>query len=138
MKQVICLHMVGGPSQLDLYDYKPVMQTVVRQGSSRFGADGSAADDDDVGPGPISDRSVDVQVRAQRRLRDVGERASAMDQKDGRRHGLYPQHAYRRDQPRAGDLLHADGQPDNGSALPGGLDVVRTWVLSITICRRSW
>ena len=26
VKQVICLHMVGGPSQLDLYDYKPVMQ----------------------------------------------------------------------------------------------------------------
>ena len=25
-KQVIYLHMVGGPSQLDLYDYKPVMQ----------------------------------------------------------------------------------------------------------------
>src|SRR5262249_17826019 len=25
-KQVIYLHMVGGPSQMDLYDYKPVMQ----------------------------------------------------------------------------------------------------------------
>src|SRR5579883_1739046 len=24
-KQVIYLHMVGGPSQMDLYDYKPVM-----------------------------------------------------------------------------------------------------------------
>lgn len=26
VKQVIYLHMVGGPSQMDLYDYKPVMQ----------------------------------------------------------------------------------------------------------------
>jgi hypothetical protein len=25
-KQVIYLHMVGGPAQMDLYDYKPVMQ----------------------------------------------------------------------------------------------------------------
>src|SRR5262245_20015232 len=25
-KQVIYLHMVGGPSQMDLYDYKPVMR----------------------------------------------------------------------------------------------------------------
>src|SRR5437588_6775128 len=25
-KQVIYLHMVGGPSQMDLYDYKPVMK----------------------------------------------------------------------------------------------------------------
>src|SRR4030095_5306869 len=26
VKNVIYLHMVGGPSQMDLYDYKPVMQ----------------------------------------------------------------------------------------------------------------
>src|SRR6478736_6213320 len=26
-KQVIYLHMVGGPGQMDLYDYKPVMQS---------------------------------------------------------------------------------------------------------------
>jgi hypothetical protein len=25
-RQVIYLHMVGGPSQMDLYDYKPVMK----------------------------------------------------------------------------------------------------------------
>ncbi len=28
-KQVIYLHMVGGPPQMDLYDYKPKMQRVV-------------------------------------------------------------------------------------------------------------
>src|SRR5262249_42083588 len=26
-KQVIYLHMVGGPAQMDLYDYKPVMRS---------------------------------------------------------------------------------------------------------------
>jgi len=26
VKNIIYLHMVGGPSQMDLYDYKPVMQ----------------------------------------------------------------------------------------------------------------
>ena len=28
-KNIIYLHMVGGPSQMDLYDYKPVMKRLV-------------------------------------------------------------------------------------------------------------
>ena len=43
--------MVGGPPQQDLFDYKPVMDRVVRQGPARFDPHGAATDDHDLGPG---------------------------------------------------------------------------------------
>ena len=55
--------MVGGPSQMDLYDYKPKMGDMVRQGPARLGPQGPAADDHDLRPEAVSDRAVEVQVR---------------------------------------------------------------------------
>ena len=109
-KHVIYLHMVGGPSQMDLFDYKPVMKRVVRQGPARIGPHGPAAHDDDQRPGPLS--------RSRRRSTSSSSAASAAcgsasccrgRQEDGRRHVLHPQHAHRGDQPRAGD--HATCRP---------------------------
>ena len=124
-KQVIYLHMVGGPPQMDLYDYKPKMDDVLRQGPARLDPDGPAADHDDLGPEAVPDRAVEVQVRPARQERHVGLRAAALHGPDGRRHVLHPQHAHRGDQPRAGDHLHADRQPDHRPAVPGCVDLVR-------------
>ena len=46
-KHVIYLHMVGGPSQMDLYDYKPVMNEWYDKDLPDIGPHGPAADDDD-------------------------------------------------------------------------------------------
>ena len=76
-KHVIYLHMVGGPSQIDLYDYKPKMNawydkdlpdsirrgqrlTTMTSGQSRF---------------PIAPSNV--QIRPARPVRHVGQRAAA-------------------------------------------------------------
>ena len=57
----------AAPSQMDLFDYKPVMRRVVRQGPARLDPHGPAADDDDQRPGALPDRAVEVQVRPARR-----------------------------------------------------------------------
>ena len=83
-KHVIYLHMVGGPSQIDLYDYKPKMDawydkdlpdsvrqgqrlTTMTSGQTRF---------------PIAPSNV--QVRPARPVRHVGQRAAAVHGQDGR------------------------------------------------------
>ena len=50
-KRVIYLFMSGGPSQLDLFDYKPLLEPDERQGPARVGPDGPAADGDVGQPG---------------------------------------------------------------------------------------
>ena len=84
------------------------------------------------------DRAVEVQVRPARPVRHVGQRAAAAHGQDGRRHVLHPQHAHRGDQPRAGDHLHADRQPDHRPALPRLLGVATAWARSTRTCRPSW
>ena len=71
-KQVIYLHMVGGPPQMDLYDYKPKMNAMVRQGPARLDPHGPAAHDHDQRPGALPHRAVEVQVRPARQVRHVG------------------------------------------------------------------
>ena len=53
-KHVIYLHMVGGPPQMDLYDYKPKMRRLVRPRSARFDPHGAAAHHHDLRPGSLS------------------------------------------------------------------------------------
>ena len=83
-KHVIYLHMVGGPSQMDLFDYKPVMQEWFDKDLPDSDPHGPAADDDDQRPGPLSDRAVEIQVRPARQMRHVGQRAVAVEGQDGR------------------------------------------------------
>ena len=84
-KRAIYLHMNGGPSQMDLLDYKPKMDAVVRQGPARLDSPGPAADHDDQRPVPVPDRTLEVQVRPPRQVGHVGQRALALDGQDRRR-----------------------------------------------------
>ena len=108
-KHVIYLHMVGGPSQMDLFDYKPVMDewydkdlpdsvrmgqrlTTMTTGQARF---------------PIAPSKYKFAQHGQCGMW-VSELLPWTDE-DGRRHVLHPQHAHRGDQPRAGH--HATCRP---------------------------
>ena len=117
--------MVGGPSQMDTVRLQAADEPVVRQGPARLGADGPAAHHHDLGPEAVPDRPFEVQVRPARQVRHVGLRAAPLHVADGRRHVLHPEHAHRGHQPRAGDLLHADGQPDHRPPLPRVLGLLR-------------
>jgi len=69
--------MVGGPSQLDLFDYKPGMNEwydkdlpeSVRKRSSAF-------DGDDFWAGPVSDCALEVWIHAAGQVRNVDERSA--------------------------------------------------------------
>ena len=111
-----------GPVRLQAGD-----EGVVRQGPARIDPHGPAADDDDLRPGALPDRAVEVQVRPARRVRHVGQRTAALDRQDGRRHVLRPQHAHRGHQSRAGDHLHPDRQPDHRPALPRSVGCRTAW-----------
>ena len=62
----------GGPSQLDLFDYKPQLAKVQRHRAAGLGPAGPAADRHDRGQTELSGRAVDVQVRAARASRARG------------------------------------------------------------------
>ena len=111
--------MVGGPSQMDLYDYKPKMNewydkdlpesirmgqrlTTMTSGQKRF---------------PIAPSKYKFAQHGQSGMW-VSELLPHTGQ-DGRRHVLHPQHAHRGDQPRAGH--HATCRPATRS--PAG----RAW-----------
>ena len=90
-----------------------------------------------TGQARFPDRAVEVQVRAARPVRHVGQRAAAVHGEDGRRHVLHPQHAHRGDQPRAGH--HATCRPATRS--PAGRASARgrrtASARSTRTCRRS-
>ncbi len=78
--------MNGAPSQLDLFDYKPQARRAVRQGPARLHPQRPAHHHHDQRPVALARRAVDVQVRAAREMRHVGQRAAAEDRRDRRRH----------------------------------------------------
>ena len=92
-------------------------QGLVRQGSARFRAPGTAADDDVVGAGEVSDRAVDLQVLAARPERRLGIGAAAAYREDGGRHRDREVALHRADQSRAGDYLHSDRFHDRRKAV---------------------
>ena len=65
-KRVIYLFQSGGPSQLDLFDYKPQLEKLHGQRPARLDPHGPAAHRHDRGAGDVPGRAVDVQVRAAR------------------------------------------------------------------------
>ncbi len=81
-KRVIYFHMVGGPSQMDMYRLQAGDEGLVRQGLAREHPRGPAADDDDQRPDAVPDRAVEVQVRTARRVRDVGQRVAALHRQE--------------------------------------------------------
>ena len=63
-KRVIYLFQSGGPSQLELFDYKPQLEKFARPGSARFRAPRPAAHGDDGSSVTLSDCAFDLQVRS--------------------------------------------------------------------------
>src|SRR5580698_1115606 len=96
-KQVIYLHMVGGPSQLDLFDYKPKL-------GEWF--------DKDLPDSVRMGQRITTMTSRQKRHVDLG--AVAMDCQDGGRPVLRAFHEHRRHQSRAGHHVHADRQSKYG------------------------
>ncbi len=100
--------MVGGPPQMDMYDYKPAMDqwydkdlpdsirqgqrlTTMTSGQKRF---------------PIAPSKYKFAQHGQCGMWTC--ELLPYTSQHGRRHVFHPQHAHRGDQPRAGDHLHAN------------------------------
>ena len=127
-KHVIYLHMVGGPSQMDLYDYKPKMDEWYDKDLPDSVRMGQRLTTMTSRPEAVPDRAVEVQVRSSTARAACGSRELLpYTSPDGRRHVLHPEHAHRGDQPRAGHHLHADRQPGHGPALPGRRGCRTAW-----------
>ena len=125
-KNIIYLHMVGGPAQMDLYDYKPKMQeyydkdlpdsirmgqrlTTMTSGQARF---------------PIAPSKYKFKQKGKCGMW-MNDELLPYTREDGRRHGVHPLDAHRGDQPRAGHHVHADRQPGHRPAVPRGVDQLR-------------
>ena len=83
-KHVIYLHMVGGPSQMDLFDYKPVMQEWYDKDLPDSIRMGQRLTTMTSGQARFPDRPVEIQVRPARQVRHVGQRAVAVEGQNGR------------------------------------------------------
>ena len=64
--------MNGGPSQMDLWDYKPKLAELFDKDLPDIDPQGPAAHHHDQRPGALPRRAVDVQVRAARQVRRAG------------------------------------------------------------------
>ena len=124
-KRAIYLFMNGGPSQMDLFDYKPKMDAMFDKDLPDSIRNGPAADHDDQRPGPVPDRALEVQVRAARPVGHVGQRALALDGQARRRDRAGEDGLDRGDQPRPGGHLYLHGQPAPGPPQPGLLAQLR-------------
>ena len=83
-KHVIYLHMVGGPPQMDLFDYKPVMKDWYDKDLPDSIRMGQRLTTMTSGQARFPDRAVEIQVRPARQVRHVGQRAAAVEGQDGR------------------------------------------------------
>ena len=124
-KQVIYLHMVGGPPQMDLYDYKPKMKEYFDKDLPDSIRMGQRLTTMTSGPGAVSHRPVEIQIRAARQERHVGFRVACRTRPKWSTTCASSAHAHRSHQPRAGHHLHANRQPDHRPALPRRLDFLR-------------
>ena len=124
-KRVIYLFQSGGPSQLELFDYKPQLQNDERRGAAGVGANGAAADRHDRVPAIVPHRRLPVRVRAARQVGRLGQRAAASHGEDRRRAVHHQVDAHGGHQPRSrGDVL-PDRIAAGGPAVDRLLAVVR-------------
>ncbi len=118
--------MADAPSQLDLFDYKPKLEDYFDKDLPDSVRDGPADHDDDQRPEAVSGRAVDLQVQAARQDGSLGQRAAAAHRRaSSTTCALVKIDAHRGDQPRPGDHLHSDRQPDSGPAEPGRVALLR-------------
>ena len=136
-KRVIYLFQSGGPSQLDLFDYKPKLQNDARRGAAGVGANGAAADRHDRRPAVVPDRRLAVQVRAARQVGHLGQRAAAAHGEDRRRAVHRQVDAHRGDQPRPGHHLLPDRIAAGRPAEHRRVAVATASAATTATCRRS-
>lgn len=122
-KQVIYLHMVGGPPQMDLFDYKPQMKRFYNvdlppsvRGNQRLTTMTSGQGRFPVAPSKFQfHRRGKCGMWMTELLPNFGQVADEC---------VHPQHEHRSDQPRTGDLHDADRQSGRRSALPRLLGLI--------------
>ena len=123
-KRVIYLFMAGGPSQMETFDYKPVLNAAQRRAAAGFRAPGAAAHRHVRQPVVAAARGLAVRVRPARQQRHVGQRPAAAHREGRRRPVHRPLDVHRGDQPRS--RRSRSSRPDRRS--PGG----RAWARGFT------
>ena len=83
-KRVIYLFQAGGPSQLELFDYKPVLKQDARHRTSGLDPQRPAADGHEWQPGQFAPRGYTIHVQTAGRVRNLDERDPAIPVKDRR------------------------------------------------------
>ena len=124
-KRVIYLFMAGGPSQMETFDYKPVLNQrngeqlpdSVRQGQRLTGHVGQSV--------VAAARRVAIRLRAARRRRHLGQQPAAAYRARHRRSVRRPIDEHRRDQSRSGDHVLPERIADRRPAEHGGVDSLR-------------
>ena len=84
-KRVIYLFQSGGPSQLDLFDYKPQLDEAARPGSAGFRAPGQRLTGMTLDQTTLPDCAFDLQVRSARQIGRLGQRTAAAHGENRRR-----------------------------------------------------
>ena len=136
--------MNGGPSQLDLLDYKPKLAEHFDKELARHPCARPAHHDHDQRPGAVPGRAVEVQVRAARTMRQVGQRAAAAHRRSRGRHRADQDRPHQRHQPRPGLHVRHDRQRDAGQSRASARGSPTASAARTTTCRpsscsrRSW
>ena len=107
-KRVIYLFQSGAPSQIDLFDEKPLLGRPFRRGTSRVDPTGAAVDRHDRRAGDTSGRPLEVPFSQSWGVGTAHQRV-APAYRSGRGRPLPdPVDAHRRDQSRSGDHVYVD------------------------------
>ena len=137
-KRVIYLFMSGGPSHIDLFDYKPKLQGAPRRGAARLGPHGPAHH--------RHDHRARSRSRASRRCSSSRSTASAAPGSASCCRtsatiaddiAIVKSLQHRGDQPRPGHHLHPDRPPAAGPAEPRAPGSATAWAARTRTCRRS-
>ena len=122
---MIYLFMSGGPSQLDLFDYKPLLNQMNGQDLPESVRMGQRLTSMSANQATLPMAGSHLPVRPAREVGRVGQRALALHGARGRR-ALHHQFAvHRGDQPRPGDHVLPDRLDDRRAAVDGGLAELR-------------
>ncbi len=122
---MVFLHQSGGPSQMDLFDYKPTLEKFagtelpdsVRMGQRITGMTS--------GQTSLPGGALHLQVSAARTIRRVGQRTAAAHRQDRRRSHHRQDDEHRRHQSRSGDHVHPKRQPAAGPPEHGRVGQLR-------------
>ena len=124
-KRVIYLFMAGGPSQMETFDYKPVLNQRNGEQLPGLGPPGAAADRHVGQSGVAAARRVAVRIQPARRERHLGQRSAAAHRQGRRRPVHRPLDVHRGDQPRSGDHVLSERIADRRPAEHGRVGALR-------------